>query len=103
MRAAAARSGPVWRALPADFPPAWTVYWRAAKWQADGSTETMHDQLRERVRQLAGRTAAPTAAVIDSQSVKAAEEVARSSRGYDAARGCKAASGTSPSTRSACC
>ena len=80
-------NGPVWRALPADFPPAWTVYWRAAKWQADGSTETMHDQLRERVRR-AGRPAraAPTAAVIDSQSVKAAEEVARSSRGYDAGK-----------------
>ena len=30
-------NGPVWRALPADFPPAWTVYWWAAKWQADGS------------------------------------------------------------------
>jgi transposase len=79
-------NGPVWRALPADFPPAWTVYWRAAKWQADGSTETMHDQLRERVRLLAGRKAAPTAAVIDSQSVRAAEEVARSSRGYDAGK-----------------
>jgi transposase len=79
-------NGPVWRALPADFPPAGTVYWRAAKWQADGSTQMMHDQLRERVRQLAGRTAAPTAAVIDSQSVRAAEEVARSSRGYDAGK-----------------
>jgi transposase len=79
-------NGPVWRALPADFPPAWTVSWRAAKWQADGSTETMHDQLRERVRLLAGRTAAPTAAVIDFQSVRATEEVARSSRGYDAGK-----------------
>ena len=56
------------------------MYWRAARWQADGSTETMHDQLRERVRLLAGRNAAQTAAVIDSQSVRAAEEVARTSR-----------------------
>jgi transposase len=79
-------NGPVWRALPADFPPAWTVYYWAAKWQADGSTETMHGQLRDRVRELAGRTAAPTAAVIDSQSVRAAEEVARTSRGYDAGK-----------------
>jgi putative transposase len=38
------------------------------------------------VRQVAGRKAAPTAAIIDSQSVKAAEEVARSSRGYDAGK-----------------
>jgi transposase len=79
-------NGPVWRALPADFPPAGTVYWWAAKWQASGSTETMHGRLRERVRLVAGRTAAPTAAIIDSQSVKAAEEVARAGRGYDAAK-----------------
>jgi len=79
-------NGPVWRALPVDFPPAWTVYWRAAKWQADGSTETMHGQLREQVRLLAGRKPAPTAAIIDSQSVRAAEEVARTGRGYDAGK-----------------
>jgi transposase len=35
-------NGPVWRALPADLPPARTVYLRAAKWQAGGSTETLH-------------------------------------------------------------
>jgi transposase len=79
-------NGPVWRALPADFPPAWTVYYWAGKWQADGSTETMHDQLRDRVREVAGRQAAPTAAIIDSQSVRAAEEVARADRGYDAGK-----------------
>jgi transposase len=96
-------NGPVWRALPADFPPAWTIYYWAAKWQADGSTETMHDQLRERVRLLAGRQRLPTAAIIDSQSVKAAEEIARSSRGYDAGKKITATSGTSPSTSQACC
>ena len=74
------------RALTADFPPAWTVYYWAAQWQADGSTETVHDQLRDRVRQVAGRKTAPTAAIIDSQSVKAAEQVARSGRGYDAGK-----------------
>ncbi len=79
-------NGPVWRALPADFPPAWTIYYWAAKWQADGSAETMHGQLRERVRLLAGRKRVPSAAIIDSQSVRAAEEVARSSRGYDAGK-----------------
>jgi transposase len=79
-------NGPVWRALPADFPPAWTIYYWAAKWQADGSTEAMHGQLRERVRLLAGRQRLPTAAIIDSQSVKAAEEVARAGRGYDAGK-----------------
>jgi hypothetical protein len=52
---------------------------------------------------LAGRASVPTAAIIDSQSVRAAEEVARSSRGYDAGKKVQAASGTSPWTPSACC
>jgi len=79
-------NGPVWRALPADFPPAGTVYWWADKWQADGSAERMHDDLRDRVRAAAGRTAAPTAAVIDSQSVKGSEMIGRARRGYDAGK-----------------
>ena len=79
-------NGPVWRALPADFPPAGTVYWWADKWQAGGSTERMHDDLRERVRAAAGRKAAPTAAIIDSQSVKGSEMIARTRRGYDAGK-----------------
>ena len=79
-------NGPVWRALPADFPPAGTVYWWAGKWQADGSTARMHDDLRERVRLAAGRKPAPTAAIIDSQSVKGSEMIARTRRGYDAGK-----------------
>ncbi|HZI77582.1 MAG TPA: IS5 family transposase [Gemmatimonadales bacterium] len=79
-------NGPVWRALPADFPPAGTVYWWADKWQAGGSTERMHDDLRERVRTAAARKVAPTAAIIDSQSVKGSEMIARPCRGYDAGK-----------------
>jgi transposase len=79
-------NGPVWRALPADFPPAGTVYWWLDKWQADGSAERMHDDLRERVRAAAGRNPGPSAAVIDSQSVKGSEMIARSRRGYDAGK-----------------
>jgi transposase len=79
-------NGPVWRALPADFPPAGTVYWWADKWQADGSAERMHDDLRARVRLAAGRKAAPTAAIIDSQSVKGSEMIGRARRGYDAGK-----------------
>jgi transposase len=79
-------NGPVWRALPADFPPAGTVYWWMDKWQADGSTERMHDDLRDRIRLAAGRQPAPTAAVIDSQSVKGSEMIARGRRGYDAGK-----------------
>jgi transposase len=79
-------NGPVWRALPADFPPAWTVYYWADKCQADGSAERMHHDLRERVRLAAGRKARPSAAVIDSQSVKGSEMIAAGRRGYDAAK-----------------
>jgi transposase len=79
-------NGPVWRALPADFPPAGTVYWWASKWQADGSTTRMHDDLRDRVRLAAGRKTAPTAAIIDSQSVKGSEMIGRPRRGYDAGK-----------------
>ena len=78
-------NGPVWRALPADFPPAGTVYWWVDKWQADGSAERMHDDLRDRIRAAAGRKAAPTSgAIIDSQSVKGSEMIGRTRRGYDA-------------------
>jgi transposase len=79
-------NGPVWRALPADFPPAGTVYWRADKWQASGCTEQMHDDLRERIRLAAGRNATPTAAIIDSRSVKGSEMIGRARRGYDAGK-----------------
>ena len=79
-------NGPVWRALPADFPPAGTVYWWTDKWQTDGSAERMHDDLRKRIRLAAGRAAAPTAAIIDSQSVKGSEMIARGRRGYDAGK-----------------
>jgi transposase len=56
------------------------------KWQADGSAERMHDDLRDRIRLAAGRTSAPTAAVIDSQSVKGSEMIGRARRGYDAGK-----------------
>jgi transposase len=79
-------NGIKWRAMPADFPPWSTVYNFFAGWQADGVTIDVLDILRERARLVEGRTATPTAAVIDSQSVKAAEPVWRSSRGFDAAK-----------------
>jgi len=75
----------VW-ALPADFPPAGTVYWWAGKWQADGSAKHMHDGLRDRIRAATGRDPRTTAAIIDSQSVKGTEMIAQSHRGYDAGK-----------------
>jgi transposase len=52
----------------------------------DGSAEQVHDDLRERIRAAAGRSPRPSAAIIDSQSVKGSEMIARSRRGYDAGK-----------------
>jgi transposase len=79
-------NGIKWRALPADFPPWPTVYKRFAAWEKVGATQRLLDALRDRVRLASGRTAAPSAAIIDSQSVRAAPTVATSTRGYDAGK-----------------
>jgi putative transposase len=75
-----------WRALPADFPPWDTVYHYYRAWSRDGTLTRMHDGLRMQVRQALGRDADPTAAAADSQSVRAAETVGKTSRGYDAGK-----------------
>jgi transposase len=80
------RTGCAWRYLPADFPPWQTVYWYFAAWRDDGTLARLHSQLRTQVRLAAGRKPQPTAAVIDSQSVRAADTVPRASRGWDAAK-----------------
>jgi transposase len=79
-------NGIKWRALPADFPPWSTVYNYFAAWEAAGVTQQVLDDLRDRVRLREGRFAEPTAGIIDSQSVRAAETVSKSSRGYDAGK-----------------
>jgi transposase len=79
-------NGNKWRALPADFPPWRTVYNYLAAWEAAGVTQDVLDGLRDRVRLAAGRAAAPSAGVVDSASVKAAETVAKDSRGFDAGK-----------------
>jgi transposase len=76
-------NGGVWRALPVDFPPWRTVYHYFQKWDRDGTLNRMHNGLREQVRLAEGRAADPSAAILDSQSVRAAETVARRSRGFD--------------------
>jgi transposase len=78
-----ADNGIKWRALPVDFPPWQTVHGFFARWSKAGVFEKIRDHLREKIRVNAGRNPAPSAAVIDSQSVKAAETVGRPSRGYD--------------------
>ena len=80
------KEGIQWRAMPADLPHWRTVYDVADGWHKSGATGKMHDELRRQCRIAAGRKPEPTAAVIDSQSVKAAETVASGSRGYDAGK-----------------
>lgn len=80
------RKGIAWAYLPHDFPPFQTVYDYYAKWEVDGTTEALHSLLREQVRLAKGRAATPTAAIIDSQSVKTSCNVSESSQGIDAGK-----------------
>ena len=68
------RSGCAWRMLPHDFPPYSTVYMYFKQWQEDGAWEKIHDHLRDRVRRREGRQKSPSAAIVDSQSVKTTEK-----------------------------
>lgn len=77
------RGGIPWRQLPREFPPPMTVYGIYRRWVRDGSWKRLHDALRDQVRTRQGRSSLPTAAVIDSQSVRGADTVPADSRGYD--------------------
>ncbi len=93
------RTGCQWRALPKDFPPWGTVAYYFYRFRNDGTWQAIHDTLREQVRVAAGKEPTPSAAVIDSQSVKTTEKrgaVAGTTR----ARRSTDASGISSSTRS---
>lgn len=68
------RSGCAWRLLPHDFPPWQTVYHYYRCWRIDGTWQQIHDQLREQVREQAGRAREPSAGSIDSQSVRTTEK-----------------------------
>jgi transposase len=64
------RTGCQWDALPVDFPPAPLVKYYFTTWTADGTLNRLRNTLREKVRYLGGRAAEPTAALIDSQTVR---------------------------------
>ena len=68
-------TGCQWRALPKDFPPRTTVFEYLDLWEWDGTLARMHHALFVATREHAGKEASPTAAIIDSQSVKGAENV----------------------------
>ncbi len=74
------RTGCPWRDLPHDLPPWDTVYDQFRRWRNSGMIECLHDNLREEARKQQGREATPSAAVLDSQTVKTGEKGGRQAR-----------------------
>jgi transposase len=80
------RNGIEWRALPVDFPPWEAVYAFFQRWSQRGLPQRLVDRLRGRLRIASGRDVQPSAAIVDSESVKGADTVGAGTRGFDSGK-----------------
>jgi transposase len=98
-------TGCQWKFLPKDLPPKSTVHSYFMLWDWDGTLERIHEALYIATREAAGREASPTAAIIDSQTAKAAQKGAPRliRKASMRARKSRGASATSSSIRSVFC
>jgi transposase len=81
-----ARNGIEWRALPIDFPPWEAVYAFFQRWSQRGLPQRLVGRLRGRLRTALGRDEQPSAAIVDSESVKGADTVGAGTRGFDSGK-----------------
>jgi transposase len=98
-------TGCQWKALPKDLPPKSTAHSYFMLWDWSGTLERIHDALYVALRDAAGKGASPSAAIIDSQSAKAAQKGAPRliRKGSTRARKSRGASAISLSIRSGSC
>ncbi len=68
------RTGCQWRMLPHEFPRWKAVYGYFSTWKKDGTLDRLHEELRGDLRRVEGKQRQPTAAILDSQSVKTTEK-----------------------------
>jgi len=80
------RTGCQWRYLPHDLPPRSATYYYFALWRDDGTDQVIHGLLRGQVRERAGRTEDPSAVILDTQSIRAANHVPAATTGKDAGK-----------------
>ena len=79
------RYGIAWRAMPNDLPPWFTIYQQSQRWLAAGVFEILAQDLRAVLRLAAGRNEEPTAAIIDSRTLRSSPE-SGTRAGYDGAK-----------------